>query len=164
MKYVPCLNQTKSILFRCMVQDCEQSLSGSSDVLGNHCRFLDSNGLCYAYKEAQVWCSRNSQNGLCRSGGEDWAVAPLGTAQAPSRTSWTPISDAMLVGPAAHGAAELRYGCTCLKNCASSPNGLACANEAARDPAQSLNVGLAPGINRAAEGRCACSCGGVSAA
>jgi hypothetical protein len=41
-------------LSRCMAQDCQQSLAGSSQSYSNYCRFLDSNGFCYSYREAQV--------------------------------------------------------------------------------------------------------------
>jgi len=160
------IEDQKRFLAKCMVQDCEQSLSGS-EVFGNHCRYLDSNGLCYAFKQAQVWCGSNSESSLCRSGGADWAVAPLGTAAVASRTSWTPLSEALLVGPAALAAEDPRYGCTCFKNCLpAAGGGLRCANGEARATGLTSEAGAvrAAETSRAALGRCACSCGGVAAA
>jgi len=52
---------------KCMAQDCEQSMEYSADNPG--CRFLDTNGLCYAYGAAQKWCAQNPAYKGCNDGG-----------------------------------------------------------------------------------------------
>ena len=113
----------------------------------------------------QVWCGVNSNSGLFRSGGVDWAIAPVGTAATVSQTRWTPVAEALLVGPAARGATDARYGCTCFKDCVPSASGLVCTSGEARSAGEAGEAaGLrVSGISRGAEGRCACSCGGVAA-
>ena len=160
-------------LQRCMSQDCQQSLAGNSQSYTNYCRFLDRNGLCYSYKEAQVpssicvfqdihtklfgfvqiWCSQNPTNGFCNSGGLDWAVMPVGNASSIDNTKWVP-----------------KPQCSCLKNCACSASTCWCARDQDTIPVgqvpagqdykilQSSKFGSNQGSKR---GMCACSCGGV---
>lgn len=60
----------------CMGQDCVQALEGV-----NACKYLDSNGFCYAYGSAQTWCENNAGSTYCKS------LAPWAPGTFPSRGS-----------------------------------------------------------------------------
>lgn len=148
------IQKQMKFLAKCMSQDCQQSLSSNSQSYSNFCRFLDTNGFCYSYKEAQIWCSQNSGDAFCISGGLQWAVSPVGAATSVNETQWTPNSQ-----------------CSCLKNCACSTSMCWCSSNQDRHPiGQSSPSGLdyerlsnsVFGSNQASKkGMCACSCGGV---
>ena len=56
-------------LSKCYSQDCQQSLEGGDTDRPDHpgCRFLDSNGFCFAHGAAQTWCRDNARRlvGCC---------------------------------------------------------------------------------------------------
>jgi hypothetical protein len=118
---------------------------------------------------AQLWCAQNLLNPFCTSGGEDWAVAPVGTAASVDDSKWAPKQDAVLVGPgaAAVGQSNTPYGCACLKNCACSSSACICARDQDKTPVgQGADYAALSGAkkmnNQAGKiGMCICSCGGV---
>lgn len=114
---------------RCMEQDCEQSLQGSSSVDARGCRYLDEHGFCYGSSAAQEWCRLNPTSAYCSArhdGGIEWAVPPLG--QASDRiTAWHPRQVAFK-GQGNDGS----MSCRCMKDCSctggSSPWKCTCAS------------------------------------
>jgi len=146
-------DKPNKFLAKCMSQDCQQSLAGNSQSYSNYCRFLDPNGFCYSYKEAQVWCANNVASPFCNSGGLDWAISPVGKAISLNNTKWTPKTQ-----------------CSCLKNCACSATTCWCASEKDKKPVgqDSGSIDYAKllsqkfGSNQISKmGMCTCSCNGV---
>jgi len=107
---------------QCMSADCVQSLESGSATPG--CRFLDTQGFCYAYNSAQTWCaSEGAGSSYCRDGGEAWAVPPLGSAEGP-QAGWTPSTFPYRGSSADRGAME----CMCMKDCACTDSWCRCTN------------------------------------
>mmetsp|Transcript_26679 Transcript_26679/g.70036 ORF Transcript_26679/g.70036 Transcript_26679/m.70036 type:complete len:148 (-) Transcript_26679:7-450(-) len=143
-----------------MAQDCEQALG----YMGKVCRYLDSNGLCYTYKMAQDWCSKNPSDAVCRDGGASWAPAPFGTAPLVDDSGFVPMQDAVVAG--ASGGAK--YSCACLKHCSctgKSDGKHACrcaAGDAAKPVGDANELALVATKTKDSgkQGKCFCSCGG----
>jgi len=96
------------MMAKCMSQDCEQSLEKA-----NACRFFDSDRLCYAYSQAQEWCSKDPTNKWCNAEAADWAQKPFGTAADAASTKWVPRQKVPVANP--QGVKE--YNCACFKDC-----------------------------------------------
>jgi len=152
------VTKQKRFMAKCMAQDCVQSLEARGS-----CRWLDGNGLCYAYTTAQQWCTDNpTAVSVCHDGGADWAAAPVGTAESPATSGWLPQSDVPLENA---GDEPATYSCACLKDCTCSRSSCSCVLGADAKPVgagtdfESITIGNPPRSNKA--GMCACSCGGV---
>jgi len=117
---------TKQIEYysKCMAQDCVQSLESGDSNPG--CRFLDTNGFCYAYGSAQTWCADHLTYAGCNDGGTRWGTPPIGTAVSPGQTEWTPQQGAKIRGSGSE-AGQL-MGCQCMKNCACTKETCRCAD------------------------------------
>jgi hypothetical protein len=112
----------------------------------------------------QEYCAKNP-GPLCNSGGEDWAVPPVGNAANADVTRWTPKTDAELAGPGAGDRAGEKFGCACVKNCACTDVVCNCLRKSDRAPVgrdayfKTAKFGDKTAV--ASAGRCGCSCGGV---
>jgi hypothetical protein len=140
-----------------MAEDCEQAL----DTLTG-CRFLDEHGFCYRSRSAQQWCARQAgavagarqeveeQRGVCKDGGADWAVAPVGSAESREQVAWRPMSTPGWV-------------CACMKDCTCSDSECRCKNEATfptGDGGYLFLSALSEPIKQSnyARGKCSCRC------
>jgi len=160
-------DQKRTLAF-CMAQDCQQSLGNEDRV----CRFLDSLGLCYNYKVAQEWCSKNLASTYCQDGGADWAPAPYGSAPSLDKTAWMPKQNAVVAGSVP--GAGTKYSCACIKHCGCTPDTSAKHEHACRclngnnqefvgDPVELAHIKTKTRDGNKA-GKCFCSCGGQAGA
>jgi len=144
-------------LAQCMSEDCEQALDTRTG-----CRFLDEHGFCYRSRSAQQWCARQAgavagarqeveeQRGVCKDGGADWAVAPVGSAESREQVAWRPMSTPGWV-------------CACMKDCTCSDSECRCKNEATfptGDGGYLFLSALSEPIKQSnyARGKCSCRC------
>eukprot|EP00286_Rhodomonas_abbreviata_P018760 CAMPEP_0181300898 /NCGR_PEP_ID=MMETSP1101-20121128/7136_1 /TAXON_ID=46948 /ORGANISM="Rhodomonas abbreviata, Strain Caron Lab Isolate" /LENGTH=835 /DNA_ID=CAMNT_0023406167 /DNA_START=13 /DNA_END=2522 /DNA_ORIENTATION=- len=156
------VTEQKRILAKCMAMDCQQSMRDPTTPTGG-CRFLDANGLCYAYNAAQVWCASNTNNVYCNDGGADWALPPIGTSAGDQySTSWMPKSGAVLENPGAGDAAT--YDCACMKSCTCQATKCWCVSTSTTKVGTDTGIDGATGTiysSSSKKGQCTCSCGGV---
>ena len=111
----------------CMKQDCEQSLEvpeagGTSfdpKTITPGCRFVDSQGFCYARDEAQMWCARAGRSSArCNDLGDKAAVPPLGSRGVGLVNGETPMRRLLAEGGVSGGGREGEGGegkCDCSK-------------------------------------------------
>ena len=115
-------SKQKKNLEMCMAQDCQQSMESGRDTPG--CRFLDSNGFCFAYNSAQAWCGgAGTGSPFCTDGGKGWAQPPLGNADS-SQTGWVPSTFPYRGGSTDKGSLE----CMCMKDCTCSEQKCFCVD------------------------------------
>jgi hypothetical protein len=149
-------------LAKCMAQDCVQSIGDKT------CRWLDSLGLCYAWKEAQTWCTSNSKNAACNDGGATWAPSPVGTAASVDAITWTPKQGAVIGGKGKE--AGTKYNCACLRSCSCTAktdgkhNCQCFDGDAAKilGDANELSKVATKTKNSGKKKECFCSCGGAT--
>jgi len=116
-------SKQKQKLEMCMAQDCQQSMESGHDTPG--CRFLDSNGFCFAYNSAQTWCGgAGTGSPFCTDGGKGWAQPPLGNADS-SQTGWVPGTFPYRGGSTDKGSLE----CMCMKDCTCSEQKCFCVDK-----------------------------------
>ena len=146
---------------KCMSQDCEQSLEAGKDTPG--CRFLDGQGFCYAYGSAQMWCANGGDSTYCHDGGENWAMAPLGSSDE-HQTGWVPGVFPYRGSSADRGS----MACACMKDCTcgrSRRHGLECfcvhGDQQPVGPGPAKPASVFPRSSKM--GKCACFCDDVSA-
>jgi len=151
----------KTLLAKCMAQDCEQSLGANKKT----CRWTDSNGLCYNNQPTQEWCAANPTGTNCNDGGATWAPAPVGTAASIAATTWTPKQNAEIVGN--YPSKGTKYNCGCLKDCTCTPSTTSpkhnCLCVSVTAPVVGDNNELnqvTKTANSGKTGKCFCSCGG----
>mmetsp|Transcript_31775 Transcript_31775/g.64436 ORF Transcript_31775/g.64436 Transcript_31775/m.64436 type:complete len:274 (+) Transcript_31775:103-924(+) len=150
------VHEQKRFLAKCMSQDCEQSLEGTK----GGCRFMDENGLCYAYNSAQLWCVDHMTNVNCHDGAEDWAIPPIGNVDGGQyATKWMPKKDAKVAGDY---PSEPDYSCSCMKNCSCGRKNCRCVDKDQKGVGYNSDFdGIKIFKSSSKKGRCMCSCGGV---